>query len=373
MSLISQNQLILLGPSWLVVNGVLGNDNNIDDPAEKLAWRFYATNTEAITAVDVLLSFLGDNSGITYQLGIYTDSSGSPGSLLTGASVTFTGPASAGTRWAGGGTNPLTLGASTGALTLNTPYWLVLEVASGTPNGTNYVRNSRYSVQPAGAKNNTYKLYSSGAWGSAQFTRLNIFILQHGSAGVAGIGVGTSIGSAANPATDIYGNYRQGLKCRFGSKVGIVGIFAAITTTGSPQNLLIKIYEGSTLKATEEIVPANVVSGLIMFSSTVVVSQDVDVYIVLLQKGSTADNDDGGNNSNDYDLSCASCPEAYWPTLYPANWAYVYGTGNDPTAFTSVKTTAPALQPVIMDLENDLDVPASGGAVDLPEPLRIGA
>lgn len=360
---------VVLGPIWWNNNTSIAGDSTgrVDSSTEKIGIQFLATTTDAITAVDQLVDFVGNTSGVTWQLGVYNNVSNSPGTLLTGASVTFAGPAASALQWAGGGTNPLTLGSSTGTLVLNTLYWLVLEVSAGTPDASNYAQIARFAANIWGGEGCTFKLYTASAWGSAVTTRTPVYMLKHGTTGYLGIPTTVGLAVANNPATDIYGNNRQGIKARFGSKVVIAGIAYRLTKTATPADLVVAIFEGSTLIGTSQLDDVTIYSGtpiVCALTSPITVNNDVDVYIVLRQKGSTADDDNGGTDAADYDLQVATIVSGYWESMLPSTWSYVYGIGNDPTAYTSTQTVFAPLLPIIMDADTQLDVPVgSGGGI----------
>ena len=114
----------------------------IDAATEMLAEKFWPDSAEDVTAADMYVTVVGDCSGINFKLQIETDSSDAPsGSVVGAASSAFAGPNIAGgaTQWLGGGTNPVNLGASC-TVALNQPYWKVLYVTSGAPDGSHSIQ-----------------------------------------------------------------------------------------------------------------------------------------------------------------------------------------------------------------------------------------
>ena len=165
------------------------------------------------------------------------------------------------------------------------------------------------------------------------------------------------------------------MKCIFGSKVNLIGVAIRTNKTGSPANLVIAVYEGSTPIGTSELSAATVYNSSVpqplVLTAPIIVNKATDVYIVLRQKGSTSADNDGGNDTNDYDLQVAPIVSAYWESQLPSTWSYVYGTGNDPTTYTSTQTVLPTILPLIADPTVDLSVPAGGGGM-LVHPGMVG-
>jgi len=102
----------------------------------------------------------------------------------------------------------------------------------------------------------------------------------------------------------------------------------------------------------------------VWFSSPVLLAADTNLYIVLGQEadaGGGVLGTDGGDDSNDYDSRVVAVSSTYRSAALPADVAFVYGTGDDPTAYTVSNTDIPYIIPIISDPATDLDQAAAGG------------
>jgi hypothetical protein len=102
----------------------------LNAPGEKIAAKFIASRTEAITHADMYVTPVSAG-GLLFNLAVYDDNGDKPGNLLGAATSNY---AIGGTGWVG----PQQLNTNTGILTLNASYWLVLSCGSGTPGPSNY-------------------------------------------------------------------------------------------------------------------------------------------------------------------------------------------------------------------------------------------
>ena len=139
-----------------MVNTVTSVNSNsalsLDGPTEQAAARFQASDTSEIDSIDCAFVVTGTVTGHTYTLEIQADNgSGLPsGTPLGAATSAFAGPASNGFV-----VGDVSLGSPTGALVLNASYWIVLKVASGTPDASNNLNFRLASSNSVFATNST--------------------------------------------------------------------------------------------------------------------------------------------------------------------------------------------------------------------------
>jgi hypothetical protein len=281
--------------------------------------------------------------------------------------ATFAGPAVTSTFWwAGGGTNPLALGENTGNLTHGGLYWLVIKETGTNPDASNYIQAYRtYGNQFVGA--DVVKLDDgSNAWSHATaITSAGAFVIKNVAGNYYGL-CAQSTNASMTGATHIYDNYRQGLKY---SQHYLVGVYGFFTKAGSPTDLNVKVYNGSTLLCTDSIPAGTVPNGAFIFiplATPQLIPADATVYIIFVQKGT--DETDGGDNSNDYTISCIT----YHPTYYTSikadgNYVGVHGTDTDPTALTVIANNIiPLMAPAVIDTLTgiDSDLPAVGNVTE---------
>ncbi len=321
----------------------------IDAPAEEIAYRFVADNTSEITDVQVNLAEGGDISGIEWELEIQTDTSAHPsGSVLGVKTAPFTVVAS-------GWTGDKALGTATGALTIGAAYWLVLDVASGTPSGTNYGSVGYATRNDQADRGDLY----TGSWATVRDFTGNI-LMKHADGSYSGMVRETNVSSSGKQ--DIYNDgtdYRQGLKFILGTTATIQGVEADVVKVGSPGTITCKLYEGSTLKATSGVRNADTIGGagnVIFKFTTPYQVDDTSTYYITFENSA-------GNGSNDYDIRCAGDINSTYPdTHQPQNWDFIYGNGVDPTAYTVANDKgAPLVGLLFVDPAAELDDPAGGG------------
>jgi len=328
----------------------------IQSTTQKIAIKFYSANTNAITHVDMRVTRTGTVTGTNFRLEIQTDSSDAPsGTVLGAATAEFAGPSGAG--WLGGGT-AIALGSNTGALTLNTPYWLVLYYSSGTaPDASNFVQSQHINVAIDGRSK--IRHHNGTNWTTTAAVAFDgSHVRLHSDSAYTGYPFSASTSNFAS-ATDIFGTNRQGSRFRFGSRVTLRGVEVQVSKVGSPNNLEVMIYEGATqvggpftLAAADVTTNAN---RIINFDPGVTINQGQDCYIILRQNG------DGGTDANDYDLRGTSVETNYTGAIWEATRCFCYGTGNNPTTYTATNTFLPIVTPLIGSSADDLSVPASSG------------
>jgi hypothetical protein len=312
---------------------------------EKIAMKFYARTTSPITHADMYLDVNGDVTGITFTLEIQTDSSDAPSGTPVGtATAAFAGPA------ADGFVGEKALASNTGALTVNTPYWLVLaRSGGGSLSGSVWVQAFR-SIN--GQVNLDRIRHHNGTnWTTTTaLSVMGLYVVKHSSGAYTGSPI--TVSGAASASTDIFGTNRQGLKLKFGSRQTLHGVRLRFTKTGSPSSLTVKVYEGTTERQSQVITAAEITTAadfLCWFTTPYEVSADANVYIIVQQTA------DGGDDSNDYDLRTATIHSAYIAAFAPTDWRFVSGTGDDPTALTVSTTQFPQVFPIVTDPAADFE------------------
>jgi hypothetical protein len=349
----------------MVLGGVLGRyggsnsvSNNttiiMDADTEIGAIPFIPETDQHITHVDMLLNFIGDHTAIHYTLGIYADSADAPdtATLMGGLTAEVHGiSGGAGTgAWLGGGTDPIEL-TTHADLVANTPYWLCLQigVSGGGLNAGVTVGMRGLTISPYPLRS---KLYT-GTWGTASTIRVG-YVVKVGSL-YYGLPFDTSVATSSRP--DIFvdtGNSRkQGISFKVGCKMYLRGILVTLTKTGTPENLDVYVYTGTTELWHEHINDLNIITAVprfIWFTTPVPLAPDVMTYIILSQTGTST--------SHDYNLRVNAVPANYMSAAQDDNFRMVYGTETVPT--TVSPTECPNMWPVVCDTAVDLDQEAAG-------------
>jgi hypothetical protein len=128
------------------------------------------------------------------------------------------------------------------------------------------------------------------------------------------------------------------------------GVLLDLFKTGSPDELTITVFSGTTELGHIHIPAASIISTVSMycyFSTPIELTPDVMNYIILSQTGTS--------NSHDYDIRQMTVNANYIGTAQDDNFRMVYGTSADPTALTVSQIECPSLFPIITDLATDLD------------------
>lgn len=354
--------------SWVVALAA----HVLDASTEKLAWSFVARETTEILAVNAYLRGVGAPSA-DIILSIQSDGANKPSGTVLGAT---NNAKSAVTAFAPGAvygwTGELALTETTGALTINTRYWLVMEI-SGTPallDASNYYQTcmrgsgTAFRSDPA-----SVGYYTGGAWTVGVYQAS--FVLKRGTGIYTGCPTPqiTSYRGTNNIwcDSDTSVDWRQGIRYKVGVQHYCAGIRIYLDYVGTPpEGLIFDLFEGSTLKqSTAEIEPASVAYGDIgvafyMFSSPVLLSANTNIYIIGRQATST-----GGAAANSYDIASIDVSDNNYAQCIvdpDMNFAFVHGSGADPTGFTVEDARyIPFMVPCITNAVDDLVCPAGSG------------
>lgn len=321
----------------------------ITGSTQMLGVKFMATTTSAITDVALYIDETGDISTHTYDVSIQSDNAGVPDGTDLGADKSFT---TADDGWIALQTLPT----NTGALTVGTSYWVVVDVNAGIPDGSNNIKLRSNTV----FNNSVLARHHNGTnWTTTPILYgATAMVFKHADASYSGY-VGGIDSADASGYTDIFDTNKQGIKTRFGSQMKILAFQCQLTVAGTPGNLTASVYEGSTLKYSSfpmvgAFVPSEATIRL-CFDTPILLAANTDIYIILSQ--------DGTSGSNDFDMTTYTSPSADYVEAYlPDNFRMVYGSGADPTAFTVSTTKAPVdCYMLISDPATDNDETAGGG------------
>jgi hypothetical protein len=329
----------------------------LDGSTKRIAWKFYVASTSPITHVNPNLNVGGDVTGETFTASIQADSSDAPsGTPLGAATAAWAGPASSGMI------GDQALGSNTGALTVNTPYWLVIEYDSGTVDASNYIEATTHGSIPGNriVNNAGMRCFNGTDWTTvSRINSAGSYNLTHAGGSMTGIVHTAAFGNSG--ATDIHGTNRQGLKWKTGCREVVLGAKFQTTKSGSPAALELVCYEGSTEKATAQLAAAEIVTNVdwtyILFSTPPTLAPDADRYLILRQASN------GGDDSNDYDLRGTAVTTGTIAAYMPPGMRYVSGTGDDPTALSESSTFHPHIHPLYADPLAALDNAGGGGGV----------
>ena len=346
--------------SGLDIGGFSGGFTNltniiIDAAGEKIGCRFYPQYyNDVVTAVDMFVTVVGDCSGITFTLQIEGDTAGEPDGVAIGAATAaFAGPNVSGgaQQWLGGGTNPINLGASA-SLTINTPYWLVLSIASGTPDGTHSLQlRGSYTAQYIG--NGTRVRHHNGTnWTTttsvASFAN---YIIKYNSGKLQGFSY--CVAMARSAQNDIYvnsgSNQVQGLRIKLACKALISSVIVRATKTGTPNDLVCTIYEENTQKQTQSFDDAlftTAYSHQIVFQTPVVLNANKNINIVFSQTGTS--------DSNDWDIYTSVIPANYMSLMFTSGQGFIYGVLANPNDLTLSTTEFPFITPYVKYVDSEL-------------------
>jgi hypothetical protein len=347
---------LVVGPySGLSFNAVSwGAAGDMNSCSERLGFKFTAPTTSPVSDVDWYMDVTGTVTGVNFNIRIETDSGDAPsGTVLGTATANFTGLA------ADGWTGLKALGTNTGNLTIGTPYWIVVSCASGTLDASNYVRTFYFDAD-IGEKirhhNGTNWTTTAALAGESA-----VVVVKHADTTFSGTAVtstaAVNASDAAVGATQIYSTNKQGLRVKFGSQVKLLGAIAAFNEPGTPGSLTLRVYEGSTEKASS---PAygepQIYAGephVVMLSSPVLLAADTFIYVIFEQSGVSS--------SNTYDIQGGTFNSSYRDAALPTNVDFVWGSGADPTAYTVTNNFVPRMQLLLSDPATEFD--EGGGSI----------
>lgn len=341
------DDLMILQPYWRLYGTTPATAANmiLDANGEEVAIQYYPTTTSPITHVDLYLDVSGTVSDTNFDIRVESDSGGAPsGSVLGAACSKFAGPAADG--WIGA----KALATNTGNLTIGTPVWICLRrVDGGDLSGTDKVQLYRIGNNPSLV---IFRHFNGADWTTTSpLNSTPLMVLTHADSTLDG-GVGilaTTAGSSGY--TDIFGNNRQAVKITTAAKITFDGVAVSLLQAGSPSDLTLTIYKGSTAQYGPFTITD--INGRNYLSAVVTLDADADYYFVYKQAA------DGGDDSNDYDMQNYDTTADFLPVSGFSQM--YYGTGDDPTAYTAVTDQIPQLALVCGSIEDAFDIPASGG------------
>jgi hypothetical protein len=356
-------------PIGAYTNGATGvNVYTMNDTTQKLAVRFRATDSAAITHVDLQFNWVGDTSGTQFRIGVFADSSGKPGSTqLGGYTDNFYGiSGGTGSRaWCSGSGDELALSTDTGSLTVGSYYWLVLEYVSGTLDSSNYVVLQRVSANRVSSS--TYAAYYNGSsWATAGDYVVPIYIRD---ANGDSDGFVTPLASESGTTISLYGTTRYAWKAYLRMNVTVRYASCRIGgVTGSPPSLMLSIFENNTYKGQVTVTSAYYNGDPIKLPSPISLTAGNYVYAVMAVDGS------GGNASNYYRFYALRMGNRHAARLYWGCDDVAFGTftGHASDETQDTPHTSFAEEPncylhgnhpidILMVGKDDLSIPSGGG------------
>ena len=348
-------------PSGVAESGATGMV--IQGATQKMAIKFYATSANALVGADVNLKGTGTLTGISVKFDIETDSSDAPSGTILGAVSGTATPA------AGGFTGLLTFGSNTGALTLNTPYWLVVSDGGGTaPTSSNYYQLQYSSTtQVIG---NRERDYNGTNWTTVTPTFGDaVYILKDTAGNYYGF---PATATAVASTTHLYTTTREGVKWRMGAASTIIGVRARVTFAGSPSPLALCLMTGGSGGAVidyVELPAANLVDNntvTFMFPASHTLSAGTYYYLIAHQDagggGNVCQDAGGGTSSNYYALTDNIWSATYYPAGSAVNFVGVSGTSTDPGSLSTI-TNSPVIVPIFADPYTSLSAGSSSVTV----------
>jgi hypothetical protein len=345
--LINLNHQGVVQAAWSM--NALASAYRIDAASEQAAASFIAPATMTVTDVACYLNVTGTVTDATYTLEIQTDSSGAPSGTTVGAATTaFAGPA------ASGYLAEKALGSSA-SLTINTVYWLVLKlVTTGSTSASNYVVMS--DLGSVFRPNQEKRAHHNGTSWDQNAAGVGVIVLKDNSGAYYGYPTTADVNRSAQ--TDIFGSNRQGMKFTAGAKTTLRGVGVRLQKSGTPNDLLITVYEGSTSKYTQTLAAASLSTNaytVVWFTSPIQIASDTACYITFDQSAA------GGTDANDYDIHTYAANSTFLGAALPTGVRFLAGTTADPTGLTVVTTEIPVIVPIIDDMAVDLDETAGAG------------
>lgn len=327
-----RRSLLAVSPFHVADVGVSSAGLGIGLTTHKLAVKFFPPVGTAVSKVDLRVAKTGTITGQNFKMEIQSDNNDAPsGTVLGTATGEFAGPG------ANGFLGMQALGSNTGALSLNTAYWLVISWSSGSsPDAGNFLDLSVHNTLATPNGMSKCRKHNGTDWTTVTANaRLGAAVFECTDGTTYGLAIDSS--QTQSGQTDIHGSNRQGLRLRFGCAVRAVGAVFRLNKVGTPSSLVVELYEGSVLKTSGTLAAAWIASTSntwtsVQFDPPVQVAANTDLSIVFRQSS------DGGDDSNDYDLYGVDIPSGYLGTVQETTTRYVYGTGSDPAAFSADDT-----------------------------------
>lgn len=338
--------------SHSTVNVASASGITIKSATDKMAFKFFPATTNPIVSADLNLAVFGTLTGITLKFHIETNSSDAPsGTVLGSSTAPFSPPGAAG--W----TDLKTLGSDTGALTLNTPYWLVVEDGGGTaPTSSNYTQG-RYLSVPGQTMGGRLKGYTASAWGSP-IAGDPVIVLKDSANNIYGIPATAALISST---TSLYGTNQDGVRFQIGSTAVIRGVQLRIAFSGTPADgLEVALMSGgsTTPIATAQIALSSIITNnvyTLYFSSGQTLTAGTDYYLMVRQANGA------GTAGNYYTIGVTGVPSAYLSAGIGSAFVKVNGsTATIPSSLTTSSSYIPYVVPLLGDASTDLS--GSGGA-----------
>lgn len=345
----------LFGPLPALGNISASTGMVLDASTEMIAIKYHPATTSPITDVDIAVALTGTSP--TFVVGIYADAADVPDT----ATPTQLGTDTPGFTWAATGFSGLkTFGSNSGNLTLNQPVWIVIKYSSGTIDGSNNIQLRNYSsggsAAPLVGLDMRQRHHNGTNWTTTTpFTSIACLVVKHQDGTYAGMPM--TANKAVSAANDIFVNAGtvqvQGIRFKSGSQVKVVGVYVSLTKAGTPNDLVITVYEGDTSKYSATVVAAYVITAsatgnVYWFASPILLAADTNLYIILSQTGTSG--------SNDYDVNVCTFNATYIDAILPADYRFVHGNGTTPSGLTVSTTEFPLMWPVITDAAADLDM-----------------
>jgi hypothetical protein len=340
------NSPILFGKFGGIVTTSLSavSTMRVDATGEKIAFRYIPQITSPIESVNIRLGVTGTTAKV--RVGVFASAGGYPdnSTQLGGYSTEIT-PS---TGWTG----LQALSSNTGDLTVGNNYWIVLDNDTGTVSDTNYFEFQKLQTASSTAQT-VCRVYTSSSWtGSAIQPAEVLAIVKHVNGQYFGLH-STAAWNRSTAATDIYGANFQGLKCRVGSKSTVLGAWVYLNKAGTPNDLVLTLYEGTTSRATKTLAQADIATGswnLLLLTTPYEIPADTDHYLIFSQSGIS--------DSNDYDIYTLLTDSTYISAMMSSNYRFVCGT--DIASLTTLYEV-PAIVPVYASMESSFDCAAGGG------------
>lgn len=319
----------------------------LDSITKKLAYKFVAADTVSIDSISIRFTVTGSPVA-NIKLSIQTDNSDAPsGTILGDSTDAFAAPTAL------GNTGMKALKTRTGSLVKNTPYWVVIEPSAVTTlNSTNYLQLTRMPV----ACFEKIRTYNGADWTTVTAQTYSchlIFKLRTGT--VTGYQFAAQARTASN---NIYDTLRQGIKFRVGAKVEISKVFFVIHKQTTPNSLILKCYKNSTLLSTDSLAAGLVTAAAnhsIVLTTPFIANPDTNYYAIFSQTGTS--------DAAYYDIFVATCDSNLASAVMSDSTAFVFGSGNDPTALTVTRGQIPLMCPLFNNIQYSLTTAACGSSL----------